>query len=84
MADMQARITELESLVSELRHDVRGALSSTRLVTDRMRSDPDERMQRFATTIDRATQRILDRLDATVAIVPSRGGGPPDRGTAPP
>ncbi len=72
MTDAQARIAELEQLISSIRHDVRGALSSTRLVTDRMRSDPDERMQKFGATIDRATQRILDRLDDTRQLVPPR------------
>lgn len=72
MTEAQSRIAELEHLISTLRHDVRGALSSTRLVTDRMRGDPDERMQKFGATIDRATQRILDRLDETRHVVPPR------------
>ncbi len=72
MADAQERVEELEQLISGIRHDVRGALASTRLVTDRMRIDPDPRMQKFAATIDRATQRILDRLDDTRRVVPSR------------
>jgi signal transduction histidine kinase len=72
MDDTRARIAQLEELVSELRHDLRGALASTRLVTDRMRGDADPRMQKFGTTIDRATQRILDRLDDTKTLVPPR------------
>ncbi|MBN8924995.1 MAG: HAMP domain-containing histidine kinase [Rhodospirillales bacterium] len=67
-----ARVEELEKLVSDLRHDIRGALASTRLTTDRMRTDPDPRMQKFAATIDRATDRILERLDATRTVVPPR------------
>ncbi|MDR3536945.1 MAG: hypothetical protein P4L71_10640 [Acetobacteraceae bacterium] len=76
MTDAQSRIAELEQLISSIRHDVRGALSSTRLVTDRMRADPDERMQKFGATIDRATQRILDRLDDTREVVPPRQAKP--------
>jgi signal transduction histidine kinase len=74
MSDSSTRIAELEELISRLRHDIRNALSSTRLVTDRMNADPDQRMQRFAATIDRATQRILDQLEATRSVVPSRKG----------
>ena len=70
--DPAVRVAELEELISRLRHDIRGALSATRLVTDRMLGEPDQRMQRFATTIDRATQRILDHLDTTREIVPPR------------
>lgn len=70
--DAVARVAELEELISRLRHDIRGALSATRLVTDRMHGEADQRMQRFATTIDRATQRVLDHLDSTRDIVPPR------------
>ncbi len=73
MADTTDRVEQLEQLISTIRHDVRGALASTRLVTDRMRADSDPRLQRFAATIDRATQRILDRLDDTQRVVPSKG-----------
>jgi signal transduction histidine kinase len=72
MDDAQTRIAQLEELISELRHDLRGALASTRLVTDRMRSDADPRVQKFAATIDRATQRILDRLEDTKELVPPK------------
>ncbi|MBN8871780.1 MAG: hypothetical protein J0H67_02990 [Rhodospirillales bacterium] len=72
MADPAARVAELEQLVSDLRHDIRGALASTRLTTDRMRADADPRMQKFAATIDRATERILNRLEETRSIVPPR------------
>jgi signal transduction histidine kinase len=70
MADLQMRIAELEQLISSIRHDIRGALASTRLVTDRMLADPDPRLQKYATTIDRATQRILDRLEQSRDVVP--------------
>jgi hypothetical protein len=73
MTDPSSRVEELEELISRLRHDIRGALSSTRLVTDRMRADADPRMQKFGATIDRATQRVLDRLDETREVVPPKG-----------
>ena len=69
---LKARIAELENLVSSIRHDVRGALASTRMITDRMKTDPDVRNQKFAATIDRATQRILDRLEDSKKTVPPR------------
>lgn len=72
MTESDTRVAQLEQLVSDLRHDIRGALASTRLTTDRMRADPDPRMQKFAATIDRATDRILERLDATRSVVPPR------------
>ena len=74
MSEAESRVAELEQLISTLRHDIRGALSSARLVTDRMRDDPDARMQKFGATIDRSTQRILDYLDQTRKVVPSKGG----------
>jgi signal transduction histidine kinase len=70
MADLQTRIAKLEQLISSIRHDIRGALASTRLVTDRMLADPDPRLQKYAMTIDRATQRILDRLEQSREVVP--------------
>jgi signal transduction histidine kinase len=72
MADLQMRIAELEQLISSIRHDVRNALASTRLITDRMRTDHDPRLQKYATTIDRASQRILDRLEESREVVPPR------------
>ncbi len=75
MADA-ARLAQLEELISSMRHDIRGALSSTRLVTDRMLADPDARMQKFGATIDRATQRILDCLDHSRTVVPSKQASP--------
>jgi signal transduction histidine kinase len=73
LTEAEARVAELEQLISSLRHDIRGALSATRLVTDRMREDSDQRMQRFAATIDRSTERILNFLDETRKVVPPRG-----------
>jgi signal transduction histidine kinase len=67
-----ARVAELEALISAIRHDVRGALATTRLITDRMRSDPEPRVQKYAARIDGTTQRILDRLEATRTVVPPR------------
>ena len=67
MTDMQTRVTELEELVSAIRHDVRGALVPIRLMIDRMHANPDPQLQEFAATIDRAMQRILDRLGETPA-----------------
>lgn len=72
---LAARIRALERLVSVLRHDIRGALSSARLVTDRLRQNPDPGVQRSADVIERAIQRVLDLLTESQKSVPPQGGG---------
>lgn len=73
---LTTRIDALERLVSALRHDIRGALSSARLVTDRLRHNPDPGVQRSADVIERAIQRVLDTLVESQKSVPPRGGQP--------
>jgi signal transduction histidine kinase len=70
---LTARIEALERLVSVLRHDIRGALSPARLVTDRLRHNPDPGVQRSADVIERAIQRVLDALVESQRAVPPRG-----------
>jgi signal transduction histidine kinase len=71
---LNARIKALERLVSVLRHDIRGALSSARLVTDRLHQHPDPAVQRSAGVIERAIQRVLDVLAESQKSVPPQGG----------
>ena len=72
----QSRIAELERLVSELRHDIRGALSPAMLIADRLRQNPDPSVQKSGHTIDVVVQRILKVLDATREAVPARDRPP--------
>jgi hypothetical protein len=78
MADAaQSRIEELERLVSELRHDLRGAISPAALIADRLRQSNDPAMQRSGKTIDIVVERVLAILDATRQVVPPRGPSRP-------
>jgi hypothetical protein len=73
MADAaQSRVEELERLVSELRHDLRGAISPAALIADRLRQSNDPALQRSGKTIGIVVERVLAILDATTQIVPAR------------
>jgi hypothetical protein len=77
MADAaQARVEELERLVSELRHDLRGAISPAALIADRLRQNSDPAIQRSGNTIGIVVDRVLAVLDNTIKIVPPRGPAP--------
>jgi hypothetical protein len=73
----QARIEELEKLVSALRHDLRGAITPAALIADRLRQNSDPAVQRSAARIAEVVERILVRLNATYELVPQRGGTGP-------
>ena len=83
----QARIEQLEALVSRLRHDLRGAITPAALVGDQLRNHSDPSMQRAGTRISEMVERVLSKLDETYQQVPpreSRGsrallGGQPDQ-----
>jgi hypothetical protein len=70
----QARIEQLERLVSELRHDMRGAISPAVLIADRLMRNGDPVVQRSGRTIQAVVDRVLSILEATTPIVPPRGG----------
>jgi hypothetical protein len=69
----QARIKELERLVSALRHDLRGAITPAALIADRLRHNSDPAVQSSAARIAEVVERILTRLNATYDLVPPRG-----------
>lgn len=71
----RSRIEELERLVSELRHDLRGAMSPAVLVADRLRQSGDPAVQRSGQTIGAVVERVLAILDATCQVVPPHGAG---------
>jgi hypothetical protein len=73
----QARVDELEKLVSALRHDLRGAITPAALIADRLRHNSDPAIQRSAARIAEVVERVLLRLNATYDLVPARGGTGP-------
>jgi hypothetical protein len=68
------RIAQLEGLVSSLRHDLRGIITSGALIADYMQGHSDPGVQRCAKRIAGMIARILARLDQTYDLVPPRGG----------
>jgi hypothetical protein len=68
-----SRAAELEKLISELRHDLRGAISPAALVADRLGMSQDPAVQRSGRTISAVVERVLTILDATCKVVPPRG-----------
>jgi len=72
----QPRVEVLERLVSELRHDLRGAISPAALIADRLRQNADPGIQRSGRTIGLVVDRVLAILDATCATVPPRSSEP--------
>jgi len=73
----QARVEELEGLVSSLRHDLRGAITPAALIADRLRHNSDPAIQRSAARLAAVVERIISRLNATYELVPPRGGSGP-------
>lgn len=71
----QTRVDELERLVSDLRHDLRGAISPAALIADRLRQSNDPAVQRSSKTIAIVVERVLSILEASCAVVPPRGPG---------
>ena len=71
--DADARIAQLETLVSRLRHDIRGAITPASLMADRLKLNADPAVQRSGTIIGDAIERIVKTLNATYEDVPPRG-----------
>jgi hypothetical protein len=69
----EGRVRELEKLVSQLRHDLRGAITPAALVADRLRQNAEPGVQRAGATVAAVVERVLAILDATRPAVPSRG-----------
>jgi hypothetical protein len=69
---MEARVHELEQLVSRVRHSVHGALTPALLVADRLRADPDPRMRQAGEKIARSIMRAVELLAMTRTHVPAR------------
>ena len=69
---MEARVHELEQLVSRVRHSVNGALTPALLVADRLRADADPRIRQAGENIARSIARAVEMLGATRTHVPAR------------
>jgi len=68
----EARIERLEDMVSHLRHDIRGAISSTSLIADVLAANSDPLVQRAGQRIATTVERITALLAATQELVPPR------------
>ena len=73
----EARLEQLENLVSALRHDLRGAVTPVALIADRLRHNSDPAIQRSAARLAEVVERVLARLTATYDLVPPRGNTGP-------
>jgi hypothetical protein len=71
-----ARVAQLERLVSSLRHDLRGLITPASLIADRLRLNNDPAIQRSGNMIAGVVERIVLTLNATYELVPPRDSGP--------
>ena len=71
--DADARMDQLEKLVSPLRHDIRGAITPASLMAHRLKMNGDPTIQRSGTIIGDAIDRIVKALNSTYEDVPPRG-----------
>lgn len=74
-----ARITQLENLVSQTRHDVHSALTPARLAGDFVRANSQPRAQRSGEVVVEAIDRTLKLLKTTRDVVPPKAT--PQRGS---
>ena len=73
----QARLDQLEKLVSSLRHDLRGQITPALLMANRLQMNGDPAVQRSASVITGVVERILSTLNATYELVPPRSSAGP-------
>ena len=64
-ADAQDRTAELEKLISNVRHDVCGALTPALMVADSLQSNADPKVQRAGAKIAESILRATRLLKAT-------------------
>ncbi len=75
-AAAQARIDALQAQMSNLRHDLRGALSPAMIVSDRLTAHADPAIRRAGETVVRSVEQ------ASALITASKDPGPPGNGAA--
>ena len=68
----EVTLERLEDMVSHLRHDIRGAISSTSLIADVLAAHGDPLVQRAGKRIATTVERITALLAATQELVPPR------------
>ncbi len=69
MAEAEQRIAELEQCVSHLRHGVNGALTPGLMMADRLRADPDPRIQKAGDAVVRSILNAVELLKASRDVV---------------
>lgn len=75
--EQHASVAELEALVSTLRHDLRGLITPMALTSERLENHPDPLVQKSAKRVAETVRRVIERLNATYTLVPSRGHNGP-------
>ncbi len=65
MASKLARLVELESTISSLRHDLFGILAPALLVADRLLAHSEPKVVKAGETVVKAIKRAEERLVAT-------------------
>ena len=71
MVDLsEDRIEQLETLVTSLRHDVRGIVTPVALAAHHLHKRSDSVSQHSAATIDKMIDRLVLRLNSTYELVP--------------
>jgi P22 tail accessory factor len=71
MVDLsEDRIEQLETLVTSLRHDVRGIVTPVALAAHHLHKRSDSVSQHSAAMIDKMIDRLVLRLNSTYELVP--------------
>ena len=71
-SDPRDRTAELEKLISNVRHDVCGALTPALMLADGLQSNADPKVQRSGAKIAESIMRATRLLKATRELVPPR------------
>ncbi len=69
----QARLAELEATTSSLRHDLRGILSPSLMLADRLLDNADPKVRRVGEVMVQTVERCTERLRQTRADPPAAG-----------
>ncbi|MGI3775806.1 MAG: hypothetical protein ACRYGC_00800 [Janthinobacterium lividum] len=69
----QARLAELEESTSSLRHDLRGILSPSLMLADRLLDNADPKVRRVGEVMVQTVERCTERLRQTRTDPPAAG-----------
>lgn len=69
----QTRLAELEATTSSLRHDLRGILSPSLMLADRLLDNADPKVRRVGEVMVQTVERCTERLRQTRAEPPAGG-----------